>query len=296
MTDAAPSRTRAAVAAADLAARVTSLKAPMTHDEMAAAVQRRGPVYFMEFWLLQARSYVGSIVGVGTLSPLLYLMAMGVGLGAVVDQTSGQDLGMPYLQFVAPALLLTATMQAAAEENTFTIMAGFKWRYTYFAPQVTPLTPEQIAAGHVMGVTLRYLFTATVYLAVLALFGAIPRASGILLLPIAVLAASAVGLPIMAWAATLTEDKGQFALLNRFVLMPMMLFSGTFFPLETLPGFLQPIGWVSPMWHGVNLGRQVAVGLELPAWLTAVHVTYLVALGVGGWVLARRHYRRRLVG
>lgn len=297
MTDQAPPTARGAAAhAGDLAARVTALKAPMTHDEMADSVERRGPLLFMEFWLLQARSYLGSIIGVGTLSPLLYLFAMGIGLGVVVDQSSGQSLGMPYLHFVAPALLLSTCMQAAAEENTFTIMAGFKWRNTYFGPQVTPLQPEQIAAGHVLGVLLRYVFTATIYLAVLAVFGAIPQWSGVLLIPIGVLTATAIGMPIMAWAATLTEDKGQFAILQRFVIMPLMLFSGTFFPLETLPGFLQPIGWVSPMWHGVNLGRQAAVGLQLPAWLTALHVGYLLALCVGGWVFARRHYRRRLIG
>lgn len=296
MTDRAQPVGTVADGAGDLAARVTSLRSPMTHDEMAEASRRRGALFSMEFWLLQARAYLGSILGVGLLSPLLYLMAMGVGLGLVVDRSSGQDLGIPYLHFVAPALLLTTCLQAAMEENTFTVMGGFKWRRTYFAPQVTPLTPEQVAAGHVLGTTLRYTATAALYLAVLAAFGAIPLASGVLLVPIGVLLASAIGLPIMAWAATLTEDKGQFALLNRFLIMPMMLFSGTYFPLETLPVYLQPIGWVSPVWHGVSLGRLVAVGAALPWWLVAVHLTYLGALCAGGWWFARRHYRRRLTG
>ncbi|RMB61407.1 ABC transporter permease [Tessaracoccus antarcticus] len=282
---------------ADAAARVTSLRAPMTHDEMAAAVARRGSLFTLETWLVQAKAYVGSILGVGLLSPLLYLMAMGVGLGVVVDRASGGGLGVPYLHFVAPALLLSTAMQAATEENTFTIMGGFKWRETYYAPQVTPITPEQIAGGHVLGVTLRYLVTCIIYWVVLAVFGAIPHVvTGLLLIPIGVLCASSVGLPIMAWSSTITQDKGQFALLGRFVIMPMMLFAGTYFPLETLPIYLQPIGWVSPLWHAVVLGRAVTIGTPVPAGMVVVHVGYMVALCLVGWFLARRHYRRRLVG
>lgn len=281
----------------DAATRVTSLRVPMTHDEMAATVARRGSWFTMEAWLVQAKAYVGSILGVGLLSPLLYLMAMGVGLGVVVDRASGENLGVPYLHFVAPALLLSTAVQAATEENTFTIMGGFKWRETYYAPQVTPIRPEQIAGGHLIGVTLRYLVTCTIYWAVLAVFGAIPHtATGVLLIPIGVLCASAVGLPIMAWASTITQDKGQFALLNRFVIMPMMLFAGTYFPLETLPMYLRPLGWVSPLWHAVELGRAVSIGTSVTVWMAVVHVGYLVALCAGGWVLARRNYRRRLIG
>ena len=281
----------------DAAERVTWLRIPMTHDDMAAAVARRGSLFTMETWLLQAKAYVGSILGVGILSPLLYLMAMGVGLGVVVDRASGDSLGMPYLHFVAPALLLSTALQAATEENTFTIMAGFKWRETYFGAQVTPITPDQIAGGHVMGVTLRYFVTCTIYWVILAAFGAIPHpVTGLLLIPIGVLCASSVGLPIMAWSSTITVEKGQFALLNRFVIMPMMLFAGTYFPLETLPIFLQPLGWVSPLWHGVELGRAATVGTSVSPVMILVHIGYMVTLCIGGWILARRHYRRRLIG
>lgn len=289
-------QTATATAAPDLAARVTALRAPMTHDEMAEATRRRGALHTMEHWLLQARAYAGSIIGVGVLSPLLYLLAMGIGLGIVVDKASGGQLGMPYLHFIAPALLLSTAVQAAVEENTYTVMGGFKWRRTYFGPQVTPLTPEQIAEGHVLGVSLRYLLTCCIYLAVLAAFGATTGWGALWLVPIGVLTASAVGLPVMAWSSTITEDKGQFALLNRFVIMPMMLFAGTFFPLETLPIFLQPLGWASPLWHGVSLGRVATTGMREPLWLTLAHVGYLVALAVVGFVLARRQYQRRLVG
>ncbi|MGO1384585.1 MAG: ABC transporter permease [Arachnia sp.] len=281
----------------DAAERVTSLRIPMTHDEMAAAVDRRGSLFTMETWLLQAKAYVGSILGVGILSPLLYLMAMGIGLGVVVDRASGDSLGMPYLHFVAPALLLSTALAAATEENTFTIMAGFKWRETYFGAQVTPVTPEQIATGHVLGVSLRYLVTCTIYWVILAVFGAIPNiAMGLLLIPIGVLCAHSIGLPIMAWSSTITVEKGQFALLNRFVIMPMMLFAGTYFPLETLPVFLRPIGWVSPLWHAVELGRAATTGAAVVAGMAVVHIGYMTLLCILGWFLARRHYRRRLVG
>ena len=73
-------------------------------------------------------------------------------------------------------------------------------------------------------------------------------------------------------------------------------FAGTYFPLETLPIFLQPLGWLSPLWHAVVLGRAVTIGTPVPAGMVAVHLGYMLALCLGGWFLARRHYRRRLVG
>jgi lipooligosaccharide transport system permease protein len=98
----------------------------------------------------------------------------------------------------------------------------------------------------------------------------------------------------MAYSASITEDKGQFALVMRFIVTPLFLFSGTFFPLETLPLGLRWIGWISPLWHGTELGRVLTYGYSEPLWLSVVHVLYLVALALLGWVLARRVYERRL--
>jgi lipooligosaccharide transport system permease protein len=98
----------------------------------------------------------------------------------------------------------------------------------------------------------------------------------------------------MAYSASVTEDKGQFAVIGRVVVLPLTLFSGTMFPLDQLPFFLQWIGWISPIWHGTELGRQFTYGATEPIWLTYIHELYLVALAVGGWMHAVRIATKRL--
>lgn len=275
--------------------RITELQPPIDHTEMARRAEQFGSWYAAEAWFAEMKAYLGAVLGVGLLSPLLYLIAFGVSLGLLVDQAQGgNSLGMPYLSFVAPAMLISTAVMAAVSENTYTVTSGFEWKRTYFGSYVTALRPEQIATGHIIGTTARFAVTALLYLVILLAFQAVPLLSGLVLIPIGVLAANAVGLPIMAYAATITEDKGQHALINRFIIAPMLLLSGTFFPLSTLPAFLQPLGWLSPVWHATELGRDVTTSQTEPLWLVAVHLGYLVALTAGGWWLARRNYRRRL--
>jgi lipooligosaccharide transport system permease protein len=111
---------------------------------------------------------------------------------------------------------------------------------------------------------------------------------------IGLLAGLSFGIPLMAYAASIHDDKGQFALVQRFIFMPMFLFSGTFYPLATLPLWLQWIGWISPLWHATELGRIVTYGKEVAPVLVAVHITYLLVLTIGGLIIARRLFERRL--
>jgi lipooligosaccharide transport system permease protein len=174
-------------------------------------------------------------------------------------------------------------------------MEGFRWRRLFWSVNATPVEPAQLAGGIVIAVLARMLFTTFAY-AVLALaFGALGHPWAVAVLPfIGVLGGLAFGLPLMAYAAGLTEDKGQFAIVQRFVFTPMFLFSGTFYPLSTLPGWLHWIGWFSPLWHATQLGRDVSFGASEPGWLIAVHVLVLVGLVVGGWLAVRRRFTRRL--
>jgi lipooligosaccharide transport system permease protein len=126
------------------------------------------------------------------------------------------------------------------------------------------------------------------------LFGAVPSALGVLSILTAVLTGISVGLVIMAAMSRVQDDRGQPALIQRFGIMPMFLFSGTFFPISRLPISLQWIGWVSPLWHGTQLGRDLSYGMSEPGWLVAVHVLYLVAVGLVGWRLTVRTFTRRL--
>ncbi|TLM86102.1 ABC transporter permease [Pseudarthrobacter sp. NamE5] len=264
--------------------------------EVAAAKARRwGAFYYAEQVLRVMKSYGWSILMYSVGQPVAYLFAMGVGLASLVDSQGAAAFGgVSYLAFIAPALLVSAAVMTAANEFTFPVMAGFKWRRTYYGPHASPLTPEQIAAGHIMAVTLRLLVQSAIYFAAVALFGASPLGWGWAAILVATLAGLSFGLPLMAYSASLTEDKGQFALVMRLVVMPLFLFSGTFFPLDTLPLAVRWIGWISPIWHGTELGRVLSYGYEEPPVLTLVHVAVLAGLAVLGWNLTRRRFAARM--
>lgn len=261
----------------------------------AAKARRWGAFYFAEQVLRVMKNYGWSILMYSVGQPVAYLFAMGVGLATLVDgQGAAAFGGVSYLTFIAPALLVSAAVMTAANEFTFPVMAGFKWRRTYFGPHASPLTPAQIAAGHIMAVTLRLLLQSAVYFAAVALFGAAPSGGAWAGILAASLAGLAFGLPLMAYSASITEDKGQFALVMRLIVMPLFLFSGTFFPLDTLPLAVRWIGWISPIWHGTELGRVASYGYQEPPLLTLVHVAVLAALAVAGWVLTRRRFAARM--
>jgi lipooligosaccharide transport system permease protein len=276
---------------------MTALTIP-TQDAVrnAAKPRRFGAWYVAEHRLRVMRSYVSTVVigAVGT--PLLYLFAMGVGLGALVSANLGPHAvdGVSYLAFVAPALLCTSAVTVASEELTYPIMLGFKWNPTFVGISSSPITPGQIIDGMVIAVVVRLLATSAIYWLFMLLFGATPAGTAVLSVFIATLVGLAFGAPVMAYVATLETDTGQIAMLMRFVLLPLTLFSGTFFPLTAMPIYLQWIGWLSPIWHGTQLARIVSYGGHEPAWLIVVHVLYLVALVVPFWLLSRRIARRRL--
>jgi lipooligosaccharide transport system permease protein len=261
----------------------------------AARARRWGSFYYAEQVLRVMKGYGWTIVMYGVGQPVAYLFAMGVGLATLVDTNSTAAFGgVSYLAFIAPALLISAAVMTAANEFTFPVMDGFKWRRVYYGPHASPLTPEQIAAGQIIAVTVRFLLQSAIYFGVVALFGASPGGWGWVSILVATLAGLSFGLPLMAYAATIKNDRGQFAMVMRFIVMPLFLFSGTFFPLDTLPLAVRWIGWISPIWHGTELGRVFSYGYQEPPLLTVVHVAFLSGLAVLGWVLTRRQFARRM--
>ena len=217
-------------------------------------------------------------------------------LSSVIDAPVAEGgVEVPYLVFVAPALLMTSTIAVASEEFTYPVMAGFKYRRYFFGFSASALSPSQIATGVVFGATARMIVVAVAYAAFLYIFGAIPdQATGWLSIFIAILAGLAFGIPLMAYAASIEDDKGQFALVQRFIFMPMFLFSGTFYPLSTLPLWLQWIGWISPLWHATEIGRWLTYGRPIEPAMLLVHFGYLTILIAVGFVLGRRVFQRRL--
>ena len=263
----------------------------------AARARRWGSFYFAEHVLRVMKSYGWTIVMSGVGQPVAYLFAMGVGLATLVDTNSEAAFGgVSYLTFIAPALLISAAVMTAANEFTFPVMDGFKWRRVYYGPHASPLTPEQIALGQVIAVTVRFLVQSAIYFVVVALFGAAPSGWGWVSILVACLAGLAFGLPLMAYAASIKNDKGQFAMVMRFIVMPLFLFSGTFFPLDTLPLSVRWIGWISPIWHGTELGRVFSYGYQEPPLLTITHLVFLLVLTVVGWVLTKRQFIKRMGG
>lgn len=263
----------------------------------AQRARKLGTWFIAEQYLRGMRGYLDVIIAYSIGNPLMYLFAMGVGLAALVDANSPGAFGeVGYLVFIVPALLASAAVMTTAEEFTYPVTSGFKWRRTYYGPLASPISANQICQGHALAVMLRVFVQSAVYLGIVSAFGAVPSGWAVLSVFTATLTGMAFGLPLMAYAASITEDRGQFAMVQRFVVMPLFLFSGTFFPLETLPGFLRWIGWISPIWHGTSLGRVLSYSMAEPFWLTVVHVLYLALVALAGLLLARRIYRRRLEG
>src|SRR3954453_21279198 len=196
------------------------------------------------------------------LSPILFLTAMGLGLGTYVNQSStgSQALGgLTYLQFLAPGLLAATAMQSAAFESMFPIMSGLTWQRTFHAMYATPITPRDIVLGNVAWITIRLAMITAIFTVVIVLFGAAASPLIILAIPAGVLTGLAFATPIAAFSATQRTPEN-FNALFRFGITPLFLFSGTFFPISNLPAIIQPIAWLSPLWHGVELARGLALG------------------------------------
>ena len=247
----------------------------------------------LRFWLVNyRRTWRGSIY-TSVANPVLYLGAMGVGLGTLVDQHgTGRLGGVSYLAFLAPGLLASTAMQTAMGESTFPVMAAVKWLKTYQAAVATPLRPADLFRGHLLFTALRTLMNAAIFLAVMAAFGAVRSAWVIAALPVCVLTGLAFAAPIEAFAITQDKDT-TFSLLYRFGLIPLFLFSGTFFPVTQLPGWLQPVAYATPLWHGVALCRSLSLGTA-DVGGSLIHVAYLALFAVAGLLAGQHFYRRRL--
>lgn len=265
-------------------------------DRISADARRWGAFYQAESTLRSMRAYGGVILVSSTFQPIIYILAMGLGLGVLVGaETDFSGYGAEsYLMYIAPAILASTVAMTAGVEFTFPVMEGFKWRRLFFGAQATAVTPQQVALGYVLGVSCRFGLHSLIFTAVLFAFGALSSGWAVLMVLSGPLGGLAIGLPIMAYMASLRDEKGHASIIQRFIIMPLFLFSGTFYPLTNLPQFLQFIGWVSPIWHANELGRVLAFGQPTPGWLVAVHIGYLLVVITVAWLAVRRVFIRRL--
>ena len=227
--------------------------------------------------------------------PALFLAAMGLGLGGYVDQSADAVLnGVTYLQFLAPGLLASSLMQTGSFEASFPILGGLQWNRTFHAMVATPLRARDVALGNLAWIGLRLTLVGAIFAIVIVAFGASRSSLILLAIPVAVLTGLAFTAPIMAFTAT-QRRPDRFAAVFRFGITPLFLFSGTFFPIESLPSFLQPVAWLSPLWHGVVVCRALMLGTigEAPL-LALLHVLILVVITTIGAALAIRTIDARL--
>jgi lipooligosaccharide transport system permease protein len=251
----------------------------------------------LEHRAVQYRRTFRSSIFTSFLSPVLFLTAMGIGLGGYVDRSATGLGGLTYLEFLAPGLLAATAMQSAAFEATFPIIGGLNWQRTFHAMYATPLSPRDIALGNLAWIAIRLAMVSAVFTLVIVLFGAAASPLVVLGIPVATLTGMAFAAPIAAFSAT-QRTPNRFSYIFRFGITPLFLFSGTFFPIESLPGYLQPIAWLSPLWHGVDLTRGLVLGTvgERPGLMLA-HVVILVAIVVlASWATARTIERRLVRG
>jgi lipooligosaccharide transport system permease protein len=224
------------------------------------------------------------------LNPVLYLVALGVGLGGLVKEHTGTVEGLSYLQYVTPGVLMAVAMQVAAGEAMWPVLGGVKWIKNFHAVVATEITADQVLYGYVLWIALRAMLGAVAFVIVAYVLGAIPSAWGILAIPIAGLCAAAFCAPLAAFSVAQDSDVA-FPLIMRVGVLPLFLFSGAFFPISQLPEWLQKIAMISPLWNAIELGRDATTGTFEGAivWHLAV---LLVCIGAGLWWGTGRFERR----
>ncbi len=234
-----------------------------------------------------------SSVANSILSPVVFLVAMGLGVGSYIDDTSSLG-GVEYIVFLAPGLLAATAMNVAVSEGTFPIFSSVHWNKVAYGQIATPVSPADIAWGQITWAALRILLSSALFLGVTVLFGAVVSPWAVLAVPAAVLVGLAFATPMMAWAIGL-ERMTAFVSVQRFLIAPMFLFSGTFFPVSQLPDVVEPLAYLTPLWHGVRLTRSLALGEDVVSLANLGHIAVLSIVAVVGALLAVRAHKKRLL-
>lgn len=269
----------------------TLVPAPSASPLRAGAV--RPALREFGYWLHRYRRTWRGTAVVSIANPALFLTGIGAGLGKLVDHHgSGYLHGSSYLQFIMPGLLAAAAMQTAYVETAGPVFQSTRQRGNYRATAATPMRPVDILHGHLLFVVFRLALTAALFALVGTVFGAVDPLRALALVPAAVLTGLAFATPIMAWSVTVSSRTGLNAAF-RFVLMPLYMFSGTFFSVDQLPHLLRLLAPVTPLWHGVDLCRSLALGTATATSATT-DAGYLAAMALAGLLLARRSYQYTL--
>jgi lipooligosaccharide transport system permease protein len=228
----------------------------------------------------------------GFFEPVFYLFSLGVGLGALIgDVDAGGGRRVPYAVFVAPALLAASAMNGAVYDSTLNFYFKLKFARLYDGVLATPLGPRDVAVGELAWAQLRGSIYAAMFLLVLLLSGLLRSWWALLALPasfVVGLAFAGVGMAATSWMRGWQDFD-----LVPLAVMPMFLFSATFYPLSTYPAGLQWVVQATPLYHAVALLRELTLGDV--GWGVLGHVGYLVVMGLAGLAVAARRLERILL-
>lgn len=260
-------------------------------------VDARRPIRFGSYYVALARGresfkWWAPMIAYGIGHPALYLMSIGIGLGSLVSKNLGLVDGVPYLTFLAPALLMASALQAAVDETSFVVLQGFSWDKSFFGINQTAINGRQIATGLMYYAAFRVFFNSLIYSVFLVLFGAMSITVIPGMLVLAMFLGLSFGYLFLAYASFIKEEGDMLVLVMRFVVAPMFMFSGTFYELKNMPELVQNIAWASPLWHGTELARSLSYGSPDP--YTVWHVVILLVYGIIGASFAYPQFMKRL--
>lgn len=237
------------------------------------------------------RTWRGSVLSSFAL-PVLFVLGFGVSVGSLVN--TAKLGGESYLSFLVPGMIASTAMQVALGESMFPVAAKFMWIRTYQSMISAPLDVPHILAGEMAFVTMRVTSSAAVFLLITALFGGVHSWWGLAVIPLCALIGLAFAAPMYALAGRIESSTNYFAFVQRFVIIPMSLFAGVFFKISALPGYVRPLAYISPLWHGVELCRAATHTTHGSMLINAGHGAYLLLWVVVGLWLANKSFRRRL--
>jgi lipooligosaccharide transport system permease protein len=223
----------------------------------------------------------------GFFEPVFYLFSIGVGIGKL----AGTVEGVPYRTFVAPALMASSAMNGAVFESTMNIFHKLKHAKIYDAVLATPIDVDDVAVGEITWCLMRGSLYGLGFLVVMAAMGLIESPWGILALPAGVLigfAFAATGMAATTYVRTWSDLE-----IVQAILVPMFLFSATFFPLSTYARPMQLVVQCTPLYHGVALIRSLTTGDVSFGLLW--HVAYLATMGAIGLTVTSRRLARLLL-
>ena len=232
-----------------------------------------------------------TVVLSGFFEPVFYLFAIGVGVGGLVGDLEIDGRAIPYAMYVAPALLASSAMNGAIFESTLNIFFKLKWGKVYDAMLTTPLRPIDIATGEIGFSLMRGGIYSIGFMIVMAIYGLADSWWAVMAIPCAVLIGVAFASVGMA-ATTYMRSWQDFDMVNLFVL-PLFLFSATFYPLDVYPPFFQNLTRISPLYHGVELVRAFTLGIFDVSMIG--HTVFLVAMATVGMTIAGRRLEKLLL-